>query len=56
MKYQTFNTPYMVGYGVLQPSTPNKVAKHTVSGRCDITPMVCCTFGGHSTPQFLQDY
>ena len=29
-------------------------AKHTFSGRCDITPMVCCTFGGHSTPQFLQ--
>ena len=20
----------------------------------DITPMVCCSFGGHSTPQFLQ--
>ena len=29
-------------------------AKHTFSGRCDITPMVCCSFGGHSTPQFLQ--
>ena len=29
-------------------------AKHTFSGRCDITPMVCCWFGGHSTPQFLQ--
>ena len=28
-------------------------AKHTFSGRCDITPMVCCSFGGHSTPQFL---
>ena len=27
---------------------------HTFSGRCDITPMVCCSFGGHSTPQFLQ--
>ena len=29
-------------------------AKHTVSGLCDITPMVCCSFGGHSTPQVLQ--
>ena len=29
-------------------------AKHTFSGRCDITPMVCCSFGGHSTPQLLQ--
>ena len=27
---------------------------HTFSGRCDITPTVCCSFGGHSTPQFLQ--
>ena len=31
-----------------------RCAKHTFSGRCDITPMVCCSFGGHSTPQFLQ--
>ena len=30
-----------------------RCAKHTFSGRCDITPMVCCSFGGHSTPQFL---
>ena len=29
-------------------------AKHTFSGRFDITPMVCCSLGGHSTPQFLQ--
>ena len=29
-------------------------SKHTFSGRCEITPMVCCSFGGHSTPQFLQ--
>ena len=29
-------------------------AKHTFSGRYDITPVVCCSFGGHSTPQFLQ--
>ena len=31
-----------------------RCAMHTFSGRCDITPMVCCSFGGHSTPQFLQ--
>ena len=31
-----------------------RCAKHTFSGQCDITPMVCCSFGGHSTPQFLQ--
>ena len=31
-----------------------RCAKHTVSGWCDIPPMVCCSFGGHSTPQFLQ--
>ena len=31
-----------------------RCAKHTFSGRCDSTPMVCCSFGGHSTPQFLQ--
>ena len=31
-----------------------RCAKHTFSGWCDITPMVCCSFGGHSTPQFLQ--
>ena len=29
-------------------------AKHVFSGQCDFTPMVCCSFGGHSTPQFLQ--
>ena len=29
-------------------------AKHTFSGQCDITPMVCCSFGGHNTPQFLR--
>ena len=40
-------------YGVLRPSTPNKVC-YTFSGWCDIPPMVCCSFGGHSTPQFLQ--
>ena len=31
-----------------------RCAKHTFSGRCGITPMVCCSFGGYSTPQFLQ--
>ena len=31
-----------------------RCAKHTFSGRYDITPMVCCSFGGHSTPHFLQ--
>ena len=31
-----------------------RCAKYTFSGRSDITPMVCCSFGGHSTPQFLQ--
>ena len=31
-----------------------RCAKHTFRGRCDITPMVCCSFGEHSTPQFLQ--
>ena len=30
-----------------------RCAKHTFSGRCDITPMVCCS-SVHSTPQFLQ--
>ena len=26
-----------------------RCAKHTFSGRCDITPMVCCSFGVQST-------
>ena len=29
-------------------------AKHTFSGKCDITPMVCCSFVVHITLQFLQ--
>ena len=31
-----------------------RCAKHTFSGWCDIPPMVCYSFGGHSTPHFLQ--
>ena len=31
-----------------------RCAKHTFSGQCDITPMACCSFGGHSTPYVLQ--
>ena len=37
---------------MLLPST--KWAKHTFGGRCDFTLMVCSSFGGYSTPQFLQ--
>ena len=32
-----------------------RCAKHTYSGQCDITPMMCCLFGVHSTPQFYSD-
>ena len=54
MAYQTFTHQIwwvMVCYDIAHQI---RWAKHTFSGRCDITPMVCCSFGGHSTPQFLQ--
>ena len=54
MAYQTFTHQIwwvMVCYDLAHQI---RCAKHTFSGRCDITPMVCCSFGGHSTPQFLQ--
>ena len=54
MAYQTFTHQIwwvMVCYNLAHQI---RWAKHTFSGRCDITPMVCCSFGGHSTPQFLQ--
>ena len=54
MAYQTFTHQIwwvMVCYDLAHQI---RWAKHTFSGRCDITPMVCCSFGGHSTPQFLQ--
>ena len=54
MVYQTFTHQIwwvMVCYDLAHQI---RWAKHTFSGRCDITPMVYCSFGGHSTPQFLQ--
>ena len=54
MAYQTFTHQIwwvMVCYDLAHQI---RWAKHTFSGRCDITPMVCCLFGGHSTPQFLR--
>ena len=54
MAYQTFTHQIwwvMVCYDLAHQI---RCAMHTFSGRCDITPMVCCSFGGHSTPQFLQ--
>ena len=54
MAYQTFTHQIwwvMVCYDLAHQI---RCAMHTFSGRCDITPMVCCSLGGHSTPQFLQ--
>ena len=54
MAYQTFTHQIwwvMVCYDLAHQI---RWAKHTFSGWCDITPMVCCSFGGHSTPEFLQ--
>ena len=54
MVYQTFTHQIwwvMVCYDLAHQI---RCAKHTFSGWCDIPPMVCCSFGGHSTPQFLQ--
>ena len=54
MAYQTFTHQIwwvMVCYDLAHQI---RCAKHTFSGLCDIPPMVCCSFGGHSTPQFLQ--
>ena len=54
MAYQTFTHQIwwvMVCYDLAHQV---RCAKHTFSGWCDIPPMVCCSFGGHSTPQFLQ--
>ena len=53
MAYQTFTHQIwwvMVCYNLVHQI---RCAKHTFSGRCDITLMVCCSFGVHSTPQFL---
>ena len=54
MAYQTFT--HQIWWGMVCYDLAHQIwwAKHTFSGRCDITPMVCCSFGGHSTPQFLQ--
>ena len=54
MAYQTFTHQIwwvMVCYDLAHQI---RCAKHTFSGWCDIPPMVCCSFGGHSTPQILQ--
>ena len=54
MAYQTFTHQIwwvMVCYDLAHQI---RCAKHTFSGWCDIPPMVCCSFCGHSTPQFLQ--
>ena len=49
MEYQSFTHQIwvMVCYDLAHQI---RWAKHTFSGRCGITPMVCCSFGGHSTP------
>ena len=54
MAYQTFT--HQIWWVMVCYDLVHQIwwAKHTFSGRCDITPMVCCSFGGHSTPQFLQ--
>ena len=52
MAYQTFTHQIwwvMVCYDLAHQI---KWAKHTFSGRCDITPMVCCSFGGHTQHSF----
>ena len=45
----------MVGYGGYDLAHQIRCAKHTFRGRCDITPMVCCSFGGHSHHSFYSD-
>ena len=54
MAYQTFT--HQIWWAMVYYDLAHQIrwAKHTFSGRCDITTMVCCSFGGHSTPQFLQ--
>ena len=54
MAYQTF--AHQIWWVMVCYDLAHQIrwAKHTFSGWCDITPMVCCSFGGHSTPQFLQ--
>ena len=54
MAYQTFTHQIwwvMVCYDLAHQI---RYAKHTFSGWSDIPPTVCCSFGGHSTPQNLQ--
>ena len=54
MAYQTFTHQVwgvMVCYDLAHQI---RCAKHTFSGWCDFPPMVCCSFCGHITPQFLQ--
>ena len=54
MAYQTFTHQIWWVMACYDLAHQIRCAKHTFRGRCDITPMVCCSFGGHSTPQFLQ--
>ena len=54
MAYQTFSHQIWWVMACYDLAHQIRCAKHTFRDRCDITPMVCCSFGGHSTPQFLQ--
>ena len=54
MAYQTFTHQIWWVMACYDLANQIRCAKHTFRGRCDITPIVCCSFGGHSTPQFLQ--
>ena len=54
MAYKTFTHQIWWVMACYDLTHQIRCAKHTFRGRCDITPMVCCSFGGHSTPQFLQ--
>ena len=52
MAYQTFT--HQIWWVVMCYDLVHQIrwAKQTFSGQCDITPMVCCLFCVHSTPQF----
>ena len=54
MAYQTFTHQIWWVMACYDLAHQIRCAKHTFHGQCDITPMVCCSFDGHSTPQFLQ--
>ena len=54
MVYQTFTHQIWLVMVCYDLEHQIRCAKQTFSGRCDIMRMVCCSFGVHNTPQFLQ--